>query len=68
MYDLTNGTDTLLFNSTLANDVAVDPINGYVQNHLYNTPLQIIVLFFFLHPLDLSTGHHRHRGELKGGH
>ncbi|KAL5479344.1 hypothetical protein EMCRGX_G022857 [Ephydatia muelleri] len=30
MYDLTNGTDTLLFNSTLSDDVAVDPINGFI--------------------------------------
>ena len=34
MYDLSNGTDTLLFNGTMTNDVAVDPINGYVPNAL----------------------------------
>ena len=30
MYDLSNGTDTLLFKRTQPNDVAVDPINGFV--------------------------------------
>lgn len=49
MYDLTNGTDTLLFNSTLANDVAVDPINGYVPNkHYYTTIANHCSIFLFI--------------------